>query len=254
MPTAPSLYRPSARPRSRRVGPVVAIVAAIVAAIAATLALFAITSSMLAGPERVDMVIENHVLSVRVSGADGGSGHTLGPISSGSTREFSGVLDQGDTWLFKVSYGGVQAGELVVERSELMAAPVAVAPAVATAVLMDLREERRLQPMLVARLAGDLAGSPYANRADRPPCARRLAETPASEAVDRRATRILDHQSGEGSTVDCSGAPRGGRWDVGVCRGRAPAELGRAPCAIRRRRMDHVVGNGVSRGRFCTWS
>lgn len=125
MPTAPSLYRPSARPRSRRVRTAIATIAAI----AAIFALFAITSSRLAGPDRVDMVIENptaYVLSVRVSGADGGSSQPLGPISSGSTREFSGVLDQGETWLFEFSYGGVQAGELVLERSEVIAAPVVV--------------------------------------------------------------------------------------------------------------------------------
>lgn len=125
MPTAPPLSRPSARPRSRGAG----LAVAVIAAVATVLALLVMTSSLLTGPDRVDLAVENptpYELEVQVRGADGGSVHQLGPIASGSTREFTGVIDQGDTWLFEFSYGGVLAAELTVERSGIEAGTVVV--------------------------------------------------------------------------------------------------------------------------------
>lgn len=125
MPTAPPLSRPTARPRNRQVRSV----ALIVAAIAATIALLAITSSMLTGPDRVDLTIENptaYHLSVEVRGAEDGSVHRLGTVSSESTRDLTGVIDQGEMWWFEFSYGGVIAAELTVSQSTLEAGPVVV--------------------------------------------------------------------------------------------------------------------------------
>ncbi len=96
MPTAPTMARPSARQRPRRAGFAVAVVAAV----AAIIVLFAIMSSLLAGPERIDVTIENptdYTLDVKVRGGDDGPVHELGPVGSGATRSFVGVIDQGDT-------------------------------------------------------------------------------------------------------------------------------------------------------------
>lgn len=125
MPTAPSLARPSARSRATNLR----AAAAIAVAVAATVALLAATSSILAGPERVDFAVENptsYPLLLEVRKAAGGSVYKLGPISQGGTREFTGVIDQGDTWLFTYTYGGVLAAEVSVERSELESGPVSV--------------------------------------------------------------------------------------------------------------------------------
>ncbi len=133
MPTAPTMSRPSARPRPRRAG----LAVAVVAAVAAIVVLFAITSSLLTGPERIDVTIENptaYTLDVKVRGGDDGPVHELGPIGSGSTRAFAGVIDQGETWVFEFGYGGVLAGELTVEKSQVEAGPLIV-PESAEAVL-----------------------------------------------------------------------------------------------------------------------
>lgn len=135
MPTTLSSARPAASPRTGNLRAAAAI--AIVVAIAA--ALFAITTSILTGPERVDFAVENptsYTLEAEVRDAAGGPVHKLGPISSGSTREFAGVIDRGETWLFTFSYGGVIAGEVTIERSELESEPVSV-PASAEEVLRE---------------------------------------------------------------------------------------------------------------------
>lgn len=125
MPTAPPLSRPSARPRSRQVRSAVLIVVAIAVAIA----LFTITSSMLTGPDRVDLTIENptaYPLSVEVRGAEDGSVLLVGTVSSERTDEFAGVIDQGEMWWFTFSYGGVVAAEVTVSQSALETGPVVV--------------------------------------------------------------------------------------------------------------------------------
>lgn len=125
MPTAPPLTRPSARPGTNRVRVAVAVIAGLAAAIA----LFFVTSSMLAGPERVDLTIENPTafpLRAEVSDASGGSVQGLGPISSESTRDFAGVLDQGETWVFTFSYGDVVAAEITVDRARVQSGPISI--------------------------------------------------------------------------------------------------------------------------------
>ena len=125
MPTAPPLSRPSARPRSRQVRSA----ALIVAAVAVAIALLAITSSMLTGPDRVDLTIENptaYHLSVDVRGAEDGSVLGVGTVSAESTGEFPRVIDQGEMWWFEFSYGGVVAAEVTVSRSALEAGSVVV--------------------------------------------------------------------------------------------------------------------------------
>jgi hypothetical protein len=67
---------------------------------------------------RVEVVNETpYNVNVDISGERGRIG--LGTVTTGSSLEFSEVLDEGDTWIFEFSYGGVDAGELSVERAVL---------------------------------------------------------------------------------------------------------------------------------------
>lgn len=48
------------------------------------------------------------------------SGHLdLGVVERESTKVLEETIDQGPTWVFSLSYGGVRAGEVVIARSEL---------------------------------------------------------------------------------------------------------------------------------------
>jgi hypothetical protein len=46
----------------------------------------------------------------------------LGTASRERTKSVEQVSDQGPRWVFRFSYGGIEAGEVVVARSELQAA------------------------------------------------------------------------------------------------------------------------------------
>ncbi len=43
----------------------------------------------------------------------------LGTVARGKTGTFEGVIDQGDTWVVRFTYGGHDGAELVAERTEL---------------------------------------------------------------------------------------------------------------------------------------
>lgn len=82
-----------------------------------------VASSWLQGPSFVPrLTIDNptvYQLEVEVGrpGQDAVVG--LGPIRRESTRRFEEVGDQGDRWVFRFSYGGRDAGDLVSTRAQL---------------------------------------------------------------------------------------------------------------------------------------
>ncbi len=80
----------------------------------------------LEGPRFVDDVtVVNgtaYRLNVAVSSDDDGDGVVqLGAIGRGDDNRFEAVLDQGDVWVFRFDYGGVDAGELLVTSEDLEA-------------------------------------------------------------------------------------------------------------------------------------
>jgi hypothetical protein len=67
---------------------------------------------------RVEVVNDTpYSVNVDVVGDRGRIG--LGTVTTGSSLEFSEVLDEGDTWVFEFSYGGNDAGVLSIERATL---------------------------------------------------------------------------------------------------------------------------------------
>jgi len=45
----------------------------------------------------------------------------MGMVDRNASRRFEQVIDQGEQWVFRFTYGGVDGGELVVPRTELEA-------------------------------------------------------------------------------------------------------------------------------------
>ena len=117
MPTAPSIARPSPRARQRPAPLLTGAAAAL-----AIVAMLAAATSVLEGPSRLDVVVENptvYEINVRAEPIDGGSGFDLGPVASESSRTIVGVIDTGDRWRLEFSYGGIVAAELVLDRTQL---------------------------------------------------------------------------------------------------------------------------------------
>jgi hypothetical protein len=70
----------------------------------------------------VRITIENplpYLVNVEVTGAERDGWLDLASIGPGRTRLVVEVLDQGDEWVFRFSYGGVQAGDVAIARDEL---------------------------------------------------------------------------------------------------------------------------------------
>lgn len=119
MPPAPTLSRPPT-PQARRLAPwpfvVVVLAAALAAGVLSTLA------TLLDEPARVDVVVENptpYPLDVVVSRPDGSSSTRLGTVSPERVRTFPSVPDQGDEWVFRFGYGGVDGGTVTVPAVDL---------------------------------------------------------------------------------------------------------------------------------------
>ena len=95
---------------------------ALVAAMAAAFAMLVVVPAT-RSPSFVDhvTVVNPHPWNVEVAvtgeGRDGVVGLTS--VGRGQTRTVEDVLDQGRTWTFTFSYGGVDGGELVISRAEL---------------------------------------------------------------------------------------------------------------------------------------
>jgi len=81
-----------------------------------------VLSWLVRGPEFVDRVtIANQTafyVDVDVAGSDGRV-LALTYVPAGDTKAVRGVIDQGDVWVFRFSYGGTDAGTLRLERTRL---------------------------------------------------------------------------------------------------------------------------------------
>ncbi len=106
----------------RRRSPLPAVLALLAMAIAVGVA--AQLGSSLSAPHRVARLrISNpnpYQVNVEVSGAAGGGWVDLGSIGREQTKTLEEISDQGPQWVFRFSYGGVDAGRLEVPRSELV--------------------------------------------------------------------------------------------------------------------------------------
>ena len=70
----------------------------------------------------VRITIENplpYLVNVEVTGATRDGWSDLATVGRGRTRVVEEVHDQGDEWNFRFTYGGVQAGELIMGRDQL---------------------------------------------------------------------------------------------------------------------------------------
>jgi hypothetical protein len=95
----------------------------------AAIVLFALAAEMLAMravrlPPFVDRIaIENRTeykLEVDVAGAERDLWLDLGAVNRKTTKTIEAVIDQGDTWVFRLHYGGENAGEFTVSRDDLV--------------------------------------------------------------------------------------------------------------------------------------
>jgi hypothetical protein len=106
------------RLRPRRVL-VAVLAAAAVAAVAVAVAPWFRTDSPVAR-----LTIDNptvYQVNVEVSGGDGGW-LDLGAVDRQGSKTVEEVTDQGANWVFRFSYGGVDAGEATVARTDLAGA------------------------------------------------------------------------------------------------------------------------------------
>jgi hypothetical protein len=93
---------------------------------------------VLSGPARVDHVTvanpTDYDVSIQLASSTDGARMPFAVVGLRSTREFSDVIDQGDTWVFRFRAQGQDAGALTVTRADLQAAgwQVTVPASVAT--------------------------------------------------------------------------------------------------------------------------
>ena len=111
-----------ARPRGSRTRPLTWIVPTVCA-----IAVFALALVLTrATPDRTTLRIDNRTgvaVRVQVSDASRGDGWLgLGTIDARTPAAFEEVIDQGDTWRFRLSVGGDEIGELRRTAAELDAA------------------------------------------------------------------------------------------------------------------------------------
>lgn len=111
------LARP--RPAPLRRGDILTVVVATVGGLALLLVVF----SALRLPPFVDAVtISNpHEWNVEldVGGSDRSTWIGLGSVGRETTRTYRSVIDSGNEWVFRFSYGGIDGGEMVLSRAEL---------------------------------------------------------------------------------------------------------------------------------------
>jgi hypothetical protein len=74
-------------------------------------------------PGFIDQVtIDNpdvHNVEIDVGDADRDRWLGLGTVPREASGTFQSVIDQGDTWVFRFQYGGVDGGEVVMSRDDL---------------------------------------------------------------------------------------------------------------------------------------
>ena len=114
----PVLTRPpSSSARLTRIGAVIVVSAIGVAA------LIAVTRMDERDVSYVRLTIENplpYLVNVEVAGTTRDGWLDVAAVGRGRTRVVEEVRDQGHEWVFRFSYGGVQAGELVMRRDQLV--------------------------------------------------------------------------------------------------------------------------------------
>ena len=81
-------------------------------------------SGFLRGPRFVSQVSfvnpSPYALDLQVAGADRDGWMLLGTVSPNTMSTVGGVVDQGDTWVFRVGFEGVDVADFSVSRSELV--------------------------------------------------------------------------------------------------------------------------------------
>jgi hypothetical protein len=86
-------------------------------------AVAAATYAALRSPASIDQVrVVNktpYLVDVEVMGANSDGWLKLGPISPGENHAFGSVVDQGDRWVFHVTSGPHDGGEVSLTRSQL---------------------------------------------------------------------------------------------------------------------------------------
>jgi hypothetical protein len=117
----PILTRPKpAPPRSQ--GNFVAVAVAVIAAISG-FALLLLIMPALRLPASVDMVTISNPhpwdVEVELGRPDGSRWIGLGRVGRESTSTFQSVIDPGDQWVLRFSYGGIHQGEVAVRRAEV---------------------------------------------------------------------------------------------------------------------------------------
>ncbi len=69
------------------------------------------------------LIVDNQTtynINVQVSGANRDGWLDIGSFGRQTRRDVEEVADQGRVWVFRFSYGGVDAGEVVVDREQLV--------------------------------------------------------------------------------------------------------------------------------------
>ncbi len=116
-PTVAGLPRPQVRSVSQALLAVVAVAVLAAGVLAASEAMglptFVPRLSVI-NPTPYDVEID-------VTGRGGGSWLNLGGVPRESTKPLYELIDQGDQWLFRFHYAGVDAGEMSVRRDDLRA-------------------------------------------------------------------------------------------------------------------------------------
>lgn len=121
------LARPGPRTPERRPHGVASIVV-----LAIGVVMIAWLSTLLADPQRVDLVVENpteYHVNVSIRAADGNR-VGLGVVRAGTSKPFTEVLDMGSRWRFDYSSGGISAPATEISRDVLQSGPVVITEAV----------------------------------------------------------------------------------------------------------------------------
>lgn len=118
----PTDLRPIPPQARRRRGQILGLVVAV----AVGVALFSAAASTFRVPANLPaLTIENptvYQLNVEVSPSGSGGWLDLGAVGRDRNKTIEQVADQGKTWVFRFSYGGVDAGQVTRTRAELASA------------------------------------------------------------------------------------------------------------------------------------